>query len=164
MTDLSMPGATALGLSLKPRRGDPDIALCWAAERGRLSEVAQLLADGANVHADDNYPLRWAAIYGHAAIVRLLRAHGARLEGRVANGLHVYSQNVQAMLFAAGDVSALSVIDLAGQGVSPEALCILLDRQGQSELTAMIAATKLLHPLTPQARAVLLGELFAKSA
>ena len=47
-------------------------ALAMAASGGQLSTVAQLLADGANVHYDDDAALRSAARNGHASVIAFL--------------------------------------------------------------------------------------------
>ena len=39
--------------------------LIEAAREGHLAVVAALLAAGANVHAEDDAALRWAADHGH---------------------------------------------------------------------------------------------------
>ena len=55
---------------------DDDQALCWAAERGHLPVVQALLAAGADLHANDDQALCWAANCGHTEIVKLLQNVG----------------------------------------------------------------------------------------
>jgi len=56
---------------------DDDFALRWAAGNGHSDVVRTLLAAGANVHADGDRALRWAATRGHAEVVHLLLAADA---------------------------------------------------------------------------------------
>lgn len=133
-------------------------ALRRASERGHFSVVALLISAGAGVLVENDCPLRFSSGNGHAAVVRLLRAHGARIEAVLAE-MPEYRRDVQVALLVAGDVSTLSVIDLASRGICPEALCVLLERQGHGEVVTMISATQMLEPLTPEARADLLGEM-----
>lgn len=165
-----------------------DAALCVAAEYGQVAAVKALLAAGADYSARDYSALRaavrnghldvleclitaGAAVYmvddaalcaaawaGHATVIRLLREHGVELY-RHLEAIDMYPENVQVALFEAGDISDLSVTDLARQGVCPAALGALLERQGQPGLMAILAATQMLEPLTPQARADLLEEM-----
>ena len=47
-----------------------------AAQAGETEKVEELLLEhGADIHADDNYALRWAAHYGHTKVVKLLISH-----------------------------------------------------------------------------------------
>ena len=48
-----------------------------ASKTGDLSSVKYLIEMGADVHADDDYALRWAAEYGHLDVVRYLIERGA---------------------------------------------------------------------------------------
>lgn len=47
------------------------------SEKGRLDEVKWCVANGANVHAGDNYALRSASRGGHLKVVQLLLEAGA---------------------------------------------------------------------------------------
>jgi len=49
-----------------------DDALIDNSNEGNAELVGALIAAGADVHADDDYALRWAARYGHADVVELL--------------------------------------------------------------------------------------------
>jgi ankyrin repeat protein len=48
-----------------------------AAENGRLDTVKYLISMGANVHANDDYALRWAVGNGHLDTVKYLVSIGA---------------------------------------------------------------------------------------
>lgn len=129
----------------------PDLykQLIDAAKSGDLPGVQAALAAGADVNAEDYYALRLAAEYGHVSVVSCLLAAGADLRG------------AQGFLLSNREVSERSATDLARKGVFPEALCVLLKRQGLVDLAATLSATKMLEPLTPAARAELLGESLA---
>lgn len=142
---------------------DDGSALQVAAREGHVETLKQLLAAGAGVHIESLQALYWALNDGHLPAARLLRAHGAKLDPVMAY-IHAYSSEKQRALFDTGDVADLSVIDLAKQGVCTEALCVLLERQGQAELATMISATRMLEPLDPAARATLLEELLGQAA
>ena len=68
-------------------------ALRWAATNGHTEVVELLLAAGADVHALNNYALRWAATNGHTEVVELLLAAGA----------DVHADNDQALRMAAAN-------------------------------------------------------------
>ena len=54
-----------------------DYALRWASKNGHIEIVRVLLGNGANVHAKDNYALKWASVQNHPDVVRLLLENGA---------------------------------------------------------------------------------------
>ena len=54
-----------------------DYALRWAAKRGHLEVVKLLLDRGAGIHAQNDDSLRWAAWHGHLEVVKLLLDRGA---------------------------------------------------------------------------------------
>ena len=56
-----------------------DYALRWASERGHTNVVKLLLEHGADVHADNNGALRCASAMGHIDVVRLLLEYGANV-------------------------------------------------------------------------------------
>lgn len=132
-------------------------ALQWAAENGHL-EIAQCLLDaGADVNRGQEYALRLSATNGHTQMVRLLLAHGANAEP-VLKKLATYADAVQAALVSICNISG-SVPTLARQGVCPAALCARLERLGHTGLATMISASRMLDPLTPDARAATLDAL-----
>ncbi len=49
-----------------------DWALRWASGNGRLEVVKYLVEHGANIHALDDDALRWASLNGHLDVVRYL--------------------------------------------------------------------------------------------
>ncbi len=59
-----------------------DYALRWAAERGHADVVKLLLEHGADVHADNDHALRLAATFGRADVVSLLFDHGADVHAK----------------------------------------------------------------------------------
>jgi len=59
-----------------------DYLLCWAAENGDFELAVILLQNGANVEAGDGQPLRWAARKGLTNLVTLLLEKGADVHAR----------------------------------------------------------------------------------
>ena len=55
-----------------------DYALRWASGNGHIDTVAMLLEAGADVHAEDDYALRWASHNGHTEILTILKNHIAK--------------------------------------------------------------------------------------
>ena len=56
---------------------DDDLALGWAAQKGHHEVVKLLLESGANVHAHDDGALRQASRNGHSRVVNLFLKNGA---------------------------------------------------------------------------------------
>lgn len=50
-----------------------DYALKYASHNGHTEVVKILLQAGANIHAQDDQALRYASYYGHAKVVKLLK-------------------------------------------------------------------------------------------
>ena len=50
-----------------------DWALRWASGNGYSEVVKVLLSEGANVHAGNNRALRWASENGHSKVVKILK-------------------------------------------------------------------------------------------
>jgi ankyrin repeat protein len=48
-----------------------------AAKNGDDDIISQLIKEGVNIHADEDYALRIASYFGHANVVRVLLAAGA---------------------------------------------------------------------------------------
>ena len=61
-----------------------DNLLIKAAEHGVVPLVKELLAEGANVHAWDDYALKWASRYGHTEVVTILKNHIAKKKTKVS--------------------------------------------------------------------------------
>jgi hypothetical protein len=58
---------------------DDDYALRWASENRHLEVVKLLVEHGANIHANKDYALRWASHNGHLEVVKLLVEYGANI-------------------------------------------------------------------------------------
>jgi len=59
-----------------------DYALRWASKNGHVEVVKVLLAVGADVHARNDYALRWASQNGHVEMVKVLLVAGADVHAR----------------------------------------------------------------------------------
>lgn len=140
---------------------DRRIQIVLAASGGDLRGVKAALAAGPVADGLAKKLLHLAAEYGHPAIVALLRDHGVGIRVLRAK-MPQYSSAVQVAAFVHGRLGRISVENCARQGVCPEALYVLLERQGRADLVGMLKSLQLLDPLTPDARADLLRELLAK--
>jgi len=69
-----------------------DYALRFAALNGHLEVVKYLVQLGANIHADNDYALRWSALNGHLEVLKYL----------VQLGANIHAENDYALRFAAG--------------------------------------------------------------
>lgn len=138
-------------------------ALLGAASNGHLAVVQVLCSAGADIHALDAIALRRAAAKSHLSVVGFLRTCGAPVE-TLLDDIQTFSTAVQVALLSFGDVNALSAPDLARQGFCPEALCVLLERQGQAGLAEIIKASQMFEPLDLAACAELLEDLLARTA
>ncbi|HRS19950.1 MAG TPA: ankyrin repeat domain-containing protein, partial [Bacteroidales bacterium] len=58
---------------------DDDFVLRWAAENGHHNIIKLLIKNGVDIHIYNDAALRWAAYNGHYDIVRLLLKHGANV-------------------------------------------------------------------------------------
>lgn len=180
-------------VALRPDADTLGSALCVAAERGRPECLAVLIAAGADVHIASEYALGRAAALGRPVIakllldagadanangggilwlavrggypdvVRLLREKGALFVPRMLEDISTFKPAVQIALLGAGDVSGVSAVDLARQGICLEALYALLDHQGNPTVAAILQSTQTLDNLTPAARAELLDDLLAQT-
>jgi ankyrin repeat protein len=56
---------------------DNDFALRYTAVNGHIDIVRFLVENGADIHANNDLALRWAAEYGHLDVVRYLVENGA---------------------------------------------------------------------------------------
>lgn len=137
-----------------------DHALCRATWLGHHDITWHLLAAGAAVEAREGAALLWSATNGHIPVVRLLLAYGASIQS-IRTELHRLPQTAQVAALAFGEVDSLSPPELARQGICPEALCILLKRQGHAEIAAMLTATQILEPMAPEARVAAFMQLLA---
>ena len=95
----------------EPRKRLKAGSLIEAVKRNDVKEVKQLLTNGANVHACDDYALRWASYDGHAEMVSLLLNAGANVHADDDDALRTASRNghvevVSLLLNAGADVHA----------------------------------------------------------
>ncbi|MEK0337885.1 MAG: ankyrin repeat domain-containing protein [Nitrosopumilus sp.] len=70
-----------------------DWALRWASQYGRYDIVALLLENGADVHVVVDLPLRWASEMGQYDIVEILLKHGANVHADNDYALRWASEN-----------------------------------------------------------------------
>lgn len=140
---------------------DDSLALRWAAEVGHLAIVHCLFGAGATVDAGYGAALYAAAEGGHADVVRVILAHEPSLKP-ISDEIQTFSAAVQVAAMALGHLGLMDIDDWARQGVCPEALCALLERQGRCEIATLISATQMLEPLTPAERAAVLSGLIPK--
>ena len=93
----------------------------WLLSRNNLPLIKALLANGADVHANNDWALRYAALYGYLDVVKFLVANGADVHAYddwalrnaacygclaivkflVANGADVHANNDEALRNAA---------------------------------------------------------------
>ena len=66
-----------------------------AAQNNRLNKLKNLLSQGANIHADADYALRWSACYGHLEIVEFLVTNGANIHANDDAALRYSAENGQ---------------------------------------------------------------------
>jgi hypothetical protein len=67
--------------------------LKWASENGHLEVVRLLIANGADVHAGNDFALELASKNGHLEVVRLLVSNGANVNAMNDNALRLASKN-----------------------------------------------------------------------
>ena len=65
-----------------------DFALRWASENGHLEIVKFLMENGADIHAENDCALRWASENGHLEIVKFLIENEADIHAREDSILH----------------------------------------------------------------------------
>ena len=53
---------------------DNDFVLRWVAKKGHLDIVKYLVENGADIHVKNNYALRWAIENGHIDVVKYLKS------------------------------------------------------------------------------------------
>ena len=72
---------------------DDDYALRYAAKNGNLELVKFLVDNNADIHAYNDYAFRYAAEYGYLEIVKYL----------IDNGANIHARNDYALIYAAGN-------------------------------------------------------------
>jgi ankyrin repeat protein len=100
--------------------------LTEAAKDGHLETVQYLIENGADIHADNDYALQWAAGNGHLDVVRYL----------VENGADIHADNDLALRYTAGN----GHLDVVRFLVENEAdASYLLDNEGKpTEITNQV--------------------------
>ena len=71
---------------------NPNDMLSMGSKKERADLMIIALKRGANVHVNNDYPLRYASSYGHTEVVRLL----------LENGANVHANNDEALRVASG--------------------------------------------------------------
>lgn len=143
-------------------RADSDKAIFLAAHAGHRELVQYLLDSGVPADASLSRALTAAAEQGHADIVEDLLREGAWGTGITFLGIHKYTADVQMAFARAGEFRAMSAMGLARAGVPPEGLYILLERQGQHQVSTLLRATQMIESLAPAARAEALEDVLQK--
>ena len=97
-----------------------NMRLMKAAEKGNIDIVKFMIKEGADVHAYNDYAIKWSSENGHTEIVKLLLENGADIHARydmalrlaslfghtetikvlLENGADVHAQNNQALIWA----------------------------------------------------------------
>ena len=103
-------------------------ALSWAAYKGRLEVVQFLLDHGAYIHAKNDRVIRWAANCGHLEIVQFLLERGA----------NVRAEN-DAALRVAADAGQLETVKLLAFSYSRVELLAIQERINNDTLAEVIA-------------------------
>jgi len=70
-----------------------DYILRWTSEKGHLEVVKVLLENGIDIHTGSDYALRWTSRYGHYKIVKLLLKNGANVHADNDYALRRASEN-----------------------------------------------------------------------
>jgi len=96
---------------------EKDQSLLNVSEKGHIKLVKLLLDAGANVHAGDDYALRWASQNGHTEVVKLLLGKGANVHVGDDYALRWASQN--------GRTEVVKLLLDAGANVHAEDDCAL---------------------------------------
>ena len=72
---------------------EDDFALRWSAEKGHLDVVKFLVENDANIHVENDYALRLSAYNGHLDVVKGLVDKGANIHAENDYALRLSAQN-----------------------------------------------------------------------
>lgn len=73
---------------------DLNYELYLAVSNGDIIRVKLMLKLGADVNAENNYALRWAAAYGHKDLCELLIEHGADVNNALKAIKQYYDKDI----------------------------------------------------------------------
>lgn len=107
-----------------------------AAWAGDLQRVKELVAQGADIHTNDDEPLRWAAEGGHTDIVALLLDKGARIHSVKGFALEASCRNGHAK------TAALLLARGANPNVSNHSAFLAAASNGQSEIVGLLLCAR----------------------
>ncbi len=106
--------------------------LISAANRGDLPAVKAALKNGANIHANDDVALRWAAANGHFEIVALLLENGANIHAGADQALRSAAENEHF------EIVALLLENGANIHAWDEVALLLAAQNGRFEMVALL--------------------------
>ena len=72
-----------------------DYAIRWASSNGQLEVVKYLAENGANIHAQDDYAICWASENGQLEVVKYLAENGANIHAQDDLAIRLASNNGQ---------------------------------------------------------------------
>ena len=107
-------------------RAQNNLAVIYAAENGRLSIVELLIKLGADIRAQDNNAIIYAAENGHLSVVKLL----------IDSGADIHAQNNQALIFASrrGRFSVVKLLIDSGANIHAQNNQAIIDASRRDHL------------------------------